>query len=139
MKNRFRFVRMRSWGERILVLSFMAALSFAPSQMKAASERETDDLRVYSYVSRPAGDVLERFGISKAEIGNYARNGDDQLYEGSRDALRVDIRRKKRERSAERCVGPNLDSHPVGGQEDGQAQSLRHDRAGRHRRAKVHR
>ncbi len=107
MKNCFRLVRMKRWAERILVVSFMAALSFAPSQTKAASDREAADLRVYSYVSRPAGEVLERFGISKAEIENYARNGlksrsihrtgDDQIHQGSKDALRVDIRSKKRE------------------------------------------
>src|SRR5260221_3969037 len=121
MKNRFRSVRMKCWGERILVLSFMAALSFAPSQTKAARGREAADLRVYSYVSGPAGDVLERLGISKAEIENYARNGlksrsihrtgDDQLDEGSKDSLRVDIRRKKKELLLELSVRQGRSVH----------------------------
>jgi hypothetical protein len=107
MKSRFRLVRMKDWGETILLLCFMAALSIAPSQMKAASGHETADLRVYSYVSPPAGEVLERFGISNAEIETYARKGlrsrsihrtgDDRLYRGSQDSLRVDVRRKKGE------------------------------------------
>lgn len=61
-------------------------------------------LRSYSYISPPAMAVLQKFGISQEELEDFTNKGiksraiapvdGNRLFEGSEDALRIDIRKK---------------------------------------------
>jgi hypothetical protein len=70
-----------------------------------AQSADVATLEVYSYISPPAATILNDFGISAAEIEDFARKGlesraigaidPDQLHKGYEDAFRIDIRKKK--------------------------------------------
>ncbi len=88
---------MRKAAVGVVFMALWATGSFA----KAAGQ---EPIRCYSYVSPPAKAVLDRFGITEGELVKFASDGlrsrkiaaigADQLYPGSADALRVDLRRK---------------------------------------------
>jgi len=90
----------RAWG-RVKIFLVVSTLIAASSVSFAGGD---GGLHCYSYISPPAMTVLEHFGISEAEIVNFARReiesrsifpiDANRIYEGSEDDLRIDIRKK---------------------------------------------
>ena len=66
--------------------------------------RDRSRTRVYSYISPPATAVLQKYKITEAELEDFTARGlksrgigpidPNRVYEGSADALRIDIRKK---------------------------------------------
>jgi hypothetical protein len=62
------------------------------------------DMHVYSYISPPAYELLQKAGLSGNDIESYVVRGlqqsaimsidDSQVYEGSEDAMRIDLRKE---------------------------------------------
>jgi hypothetical protein len=78
-------------------------------------------LRSYSYISPPAMAVLQKLGISQEELEVFTNKGilyraiapieNKRLYEGSEDALRIDIRKKSTKLLIELSVRQGVSIH----------------------------
>jgi hypothetical protein len=79
------------------------------------------DLHSYLYISPPAKEVLQKFGISEADINNFTKKGiksraiapidGNRLHEGSEDDLRIDIRKKSSKLLIELSVRQGVSIH----------------------------
>lgn len=75
------------------------ALLFAPFSFSQNSDLE---LRTYTYVSPSAQSIIKKMGVAEKDLENYARKGaasrqieqktKNVVFEGSEDAIRVDLR-----------------------------------------------
>jgi hypothetical protein len=78
-------------------------------------------LRSYSYISPPAMAVLQKFGISQEELEVFTNKGiksraiapinGNRLFEGSEDALRIDIKKKSSKLLIELSVRQGVSIH----------------------------
>jgi len=92
------------WRQGLSALRVLMAVGVLCTTYSLWSLANSLELRSYSYISPPAKAVLQKLGITEAELENFTNKevksraivpiDGNRLFEGSEDALRIDIRKK---------------------------------------------
>ena len=113
----FEFFRARrAWAARLLLAAAMMVASFA-----ASAQLPPPALRSYAYVSESAKPILEKVGVTEQTLIDFADRelkarkigaiDPNRVFEGSEDALRVDIRKRSNTLVIELSVRQGVSAH----------------------------